>query len=115
MKECSLKYRQLSLMNAEVIKSYYSLTKPGIIYSNLLAAAAGFLFGSLGHVNILVFFATLLGTALVIAAACVFNNYIDRGIDKKMKRTAKRALVVKSISVNNALAFGSILVVLGFG
>ena len=55
----------------------------------------------------------VLGLALVIGSACVFNNYTDRGIDATMKRTAKRALVSGTISGPHALVYGAILGVLG--
>lgn len=98
----------------ETVKAYYQLTKPGIIYGNLLAVVAGFLFAASGHVNIILFITTVLGTALIIASSCIFNNYLDREIDSKMKRTVKRALVIGSIPVKNALVFGLILGILGF-
>lgn len=52
--------------------------------------------------------------ALIIASACVFNNYIDREIDAKMTRTKNRALVTKSIEVNQAMLYGAILGIFGF-
>ena len=55
----------------------------------------------------------LTGLSLVIASACVFNNYIDREIDAKMARTNQRALVRGAISVRAAIIFGSILGVAG--
>lgn len=58
--------------------------------------------------------ATLAGTALVIASACVFNNYIDRSIDKSMTRTKKRALVTGFISGRGAIIYASLLGVIGF-
>ncbi len=54
------------------------------------------------------------GLALVMASGCVFNNYIDRGKDAVMSRTAKRALVTNSIRPDFALAYGSLLGVFGF-
>ena len=99
-----------------MLKAYYQLTKPGIIYGNILTATAGFLFATkLRHIHIGLLLATLIGTALVIAAACVFNNYIDRGIDKKMARTKKRALVQGAIPARNALVYATVLVLAGFG
>ncbi len=55
----------------------------------------------------------LAGTSLIIASACVFNNFIDRDIDQLMERTKKRALVSGSISSASALIFGTIIGLLG--
>lgn len=93
--------------------NYYLLTKPGIILGNLVTVAAGFLLASKGSIDIGLFFATLLGLALIMASACVCNNYIDRSIDKKMKRTKNRALVTGLISGTQAIIFAFFLGVLG--
>jgi protoheme IX farnesyltransferase len=98
-----------------LLKTYYRLTKPGIIYGNLLTATAGFLFASRWHIHAALFLSTLFGTALVIGSACVFNNYIDRGIDLTMARTKKRALVTGDVSTAAALSYAVTLGVLGFG
>lgn len=97
----------------EVLKKYYYLTKPGIVRGNLMTAGAGFLLASKTNVDWLVFFMTLLGVALIIASGCVFNNYIDRKIDKKMERTKKRSIVTGEISVRSALIYGAALGLLG--
>lgn len=55
----------------------------------------------------------LLGVSLVMASACVFNNYLDRDIDDRMARTKGRALVTGEISVPYALAYGTALVFVG--
>lgn len=93
--------------------NYYLLTKPGIVLGNILTLAAGFLLASKGEIEGRLFIATLLGLALIMAAGCVFNNYIDRPLDKKMKRTQNRALVQEQISGRNALWFGTVLSFLG--
>lgn len=97
----------------KIIKKYYRLTKPGIIYGNIITTVAGFLFASKGHISIFPIFVTVIGTSLVIASACVFNNYIDRDIDKKMERTKYRTFVTGNISVVNALVFATFLGVFG--
>jgi protoheme IX farnesyltransferase len=97
-----------------LLRAYYRLTKPGIIYGNLLTAAAGFLLASKWHIHFILFISTLAGTALVIASACVFNNYIDRGLDVKMARTKKRATVTGLISGRKTLIYASVLGFLGF-
>jgi protoheme IX farnesyltransferase len=97
-----------------LFKTYYQLTKPGIIYGNLLTATAGFLLASKWHIAVVLFIATLAGMSLVIASACVYNNYIDRDIDKSMSRTKKRALVSGLVSSRQALIYASLLGVIGF-
>lgn len=98
----------------KMLKDYYYLTKPGIIYGNAINTTGGFLLASKGNVNFSLFLAVLVGTALVIASACVFNNYIDQEIDQKMARTKKRALVTGAITDGYALIFASLLGVFGF-
>lgn len=61
------------------------------------------------------FAGALFGTCLVIAAACVFNNYIDRGIDKKMARTKKRPSVTGKVPVTTGVLYACILAIGGFG
>lgn len=97
-----------------MLKAYYHLTKPGIIYGNAINAVGGFLFASRGHVDLGLLLAVIIGTSMVIASACVFNNYIDQGIDKKMARTKKRALVSGVISGRSALLYASALGIAGF-
>jgi heme o synthase len=97
-----------------MLKTYYRLTKPGIVYGNAVTAAAGFFLASRGHVNLWLLAAVLGGTSLVIACGCVINNYIDRDIDAKMKRTKRRALVIGAVTGRAAITYGITLGVLGF-
>lgn len=96
-----------------MLKAYYRLTKPGIIYGNLLTAVGGFLLASRGHIDWLLFLSLAAGTSLIIGSACVFNNYRDIDIDSVMARTKKRALPSAVIEEEYALAFGSVLGLLG--
>jgi protoheme IX farnesyltransferase len=97
-----------------MVKDYYRLSKPGIVYGNLLTTLVAYLFASRWHIFVPDFLATIIGLGFVIASACVFNNYIDRDIDRKMERTKERALVSGTISNTSALVFGTILGVIGF-
>jgi protoheme IX farnesyltransferase len=92
-----------------MIKTYYLVTKPGIIFGNIITVAGGFALASRGHIDFWLLIATLAGLSCVIASACVFNNYIDRHADEKMARTKNRALVKGLISVRNAILFASFL------
>ncbi len=93
--------------------NYYLITKPGIIFGNLVTVAAGFLLASQGHLNIWLFLATLLGIAFIIGSACVFNNYIDREVDRNMERTKQRPIATGLIPIRNALFFATLLGVIG--
>lgn len=97
-----------------MIKTYYLLTKPGIILGNAITVAAGVALASHGHIDFRLFLSTLIGLSLVIAASCVINNYIDREADKKMERTKKRALAQGLITGKRALVFATLLGLIGF-
>lgn len=89
--------------------------KPGITLSNTLTAVAGFfLAASIVPFSLTALVGGVLGTALVIASACVLNNIIDRNIDTRMKRTAKRELASGKINYKYALLFSIALGVIGF-
>jgi heme o synthase len=81
----------------------------------VLTAGGGFFLATGQQVDLGLLAATLVGTALVIASACVFNNYIDRDIDAAMTRTQQRALVTGAITPWQALAYGTALGAVGFG
>lgn len=98
-----------------MIKTYYMLTKPGIIMGNVITTAAGFALASKGHMNYLLFLTTLLGLGFVIASAGVFNNYIDRAMDAKMERTKNRALAKGVVPTLHALIYGAFLAIIGIG
>src|SRR5690606_23288968 len=56
---------------------------------------------------------TLIGTTLVLASSCVFNNYLDRDLDGKMKRTSHRVLPSGRIAAYRVLIYAIVLGVLG--
>jgi protoheme IX farnesyltransferase len=96
-------------------RSYVQLIKPGITLSNTLTGLAGFfLAASVFPFSLKALIGTTFGIALIIASACVFNNVLDRDIDKRMKRTANRDVASGVISVPKALAFGGALGFTGF-
>lgn len=76
-----------------MLKDLVALTKPRIIRLNLIAAFGGYWVAS-KWVDILSWSLLwmLIGSALTMASACVFNNYLDRELDMKMERTRNRAL-----------------------
>ncbi|MEB0006373.1 heme o synthase [Pseudomonas sp. RTB3] len=97
------------------LKHFIQITKPGIIFGNVLSVAGGFFLASKGHVDFGLFLAAVIGTSLVVASGCVFNNCIDRDIDVKMERTRNRVLVQGLVSLRLALIFASVLGIAGVG
>lgn len=96
-----------------MLRGYYRLIKPRVMYGNLITTIAGFLFAADGNMDWGLFAATTIGTALVISSACVINNYLDQDIDAKMTRTQSRPLITGQVSPGGALIFGIVLGILG--
>lgn len=95
--------------------SYLQLIKPGITLSNSIAAAAGYFLAASTHgFNAGRLIGVVGGVALVVAAACVTNNILDRNIDRRMKRTAQREIAKGTISVMQAMGFALLLGAAGF-
>ena len=92
---------------------YLSLTKPGIIFGNLITTIGGFYLVK-PHASVFLLLFTLLGISLVIASGCVFNNYIDRDIDPLMERTRNRATALGLLSPQRILLFATFLGLCGF-
>jgi protoheme IX farnesyltransferase len=80
-----------------------------------MTAIAGFLLASGHYVDWWKLLATVLGISLIIGSGCVYNNYLDRNIDKKMQRTKGRATALGLIGRRPALFYATALGVLGFG
>ena len=97
-----------------MFKQYLQVTKPGIIFGNLISVIGGFLLASKGSIDYTLFIATLVGVSLVVASGCVFNNYIDMDIDKKMERTKNRVLVKGLIAPSVSLVYATLLGIAGF-
>lgn len=79
-----------------------------------MTAAAGFLLAADGSIDLGLFLAANVAIALIIGSACVFNNYIDRDIDKKMVRTKQRALVIHTVTSQAAITYATLLGLGGF-
>lgn len=94
-------------------KDYFILTKPRMLVSNLIPAVGGFWVASKWDIDWFTLFFMLLGTALVMGSGCVFNNVLDREHDSKMERTMKRAMPLKKVRIDYAIAYGAVLGLFG--
>jgi heme o synthase len=102
-------------------RHYYELTKPGITQMVVLTTLAGFYLAIPTDIvafassvqNWMLFLASLFGTVMVSAGACVYNHIVEREEDARMKRTASRPLPNGSVSVRSAAIFGLVLTMAG--
>lgn len=98
----------------QTVKNYIALTKPTIMFLVVFTGAAsliweGSMLSSPGK-----FLLVLLGLYLTGGCANALNQYFEREIDARMKRTAKRRpLPTGQISPNKALAFSISIGVIG--
>ncbi|RWZ51764.1 protoheme IX farnesyltransferase [Labedella phragmitis] len=92
-------------------KAYVALTKPRVMELLLVTTIPVMILaeGGLPHWWLIV--ATVLGGAMSAGSAASFNMYIDRDIDKVMKRTKNRPLVTGELSPREALVFAWTLAV----
>jgi len=99
------------------LKDYYTVTKPGIIYANVLGTIAGFLVALGGESftpSILwTFVWSILGITLVIASSTTLNNVFDRDIDGFMERTQNRPIHTGRISVRAGTIYALVLGITG--
>lgn len=94
-------------------RDFITLAKPGILRSNAIAVFAGFWLASHWSIDYGLLIWTLIGSLLIMASSCVFNNYFDREMDMKMERTKKRALPTGKLSPSVVLGYAIILGILG--
>jgi len=92
---------------------YFSLTKPELTFLSVLTALGGFCAGAVNGLPAMLLFHLLLGTALLGGGAGTLNQYIERNLDRLMKRTEHRPLASGRLSPNEGLVFGIGLVVCG--
>lgn len=91
--------------------AYFALTKPRIIELLLITTIPVMFLAARGIPDLWLVFATLVGGALSAGSAGAFNCYIDRDIDRVMKRTVNRPLVTGEVTPREALVFAWILAV----
>jgi len=95
------------------IAPYWELTKPGITRLVVLTAAAGFLLGARGGVDLALLVHALLGTALVAAGTNALNQWWERDADARMGRTRRRPLPTGQLRPRDALAFATSISIAG--
>lgn len=87
------------------LRAYISLTKPRVVELLLVVTAPTMLLAERGIPSLWLILATLVGGSLSAGSAGAFNCYLDRDIDRLMKRTKNRPLVTGELSDREALIF----------
>jgi protoheme IX farnesyltransferase len=93
------------------LRSYLELTKVRIVLLLLFTTVTAMVIAQGGIPPFAVLVPTIVGGALSAAGASVINQFLDRDMDGRMSRTARRPIPSGRIAPINALMFGLSLVV----
>ena len=96
------------------VKAYVALTKPRIIELLLVTTLPTMVVAERGLPPAGLMLATLVGGALAAGGANAINMYVDRDIDRVMRRTENRPLVTGAVKPRRALVFAITLEVVAF-
>src|SRR5438309_8888855 len=97
------------------LSAYAELTKPRITFLVVLTAAAGFCMGSAAGIDYLRLLNMSLGIALLSSGIATLNQYIERDLDRLMRRTQARPLPSGKLVPRDAALFGITLSSLAIG
>lgn len=93
--------------------AYVVLMKPDVTFLVVITTLAGFYLGSTGPLDWARLLNTVLGTMLVAGGAASLNQYIEREMDARMRRTAARPLPSGLLLPREVLRFGVGATILG--
>ena len=96
------------------MRDYFELTKPNVTWLILMSTGVGFWVGSphpLAALLLLVH--ALAGTALVASGTGALNQWMEREVDGRMRRTQDRPLPAGRLNATRALWFGLVLAAAG--
>jgi len=95
------------------LRDYFELTKPRLTGMVIFTTWLGYAFASRPMHYAPLFFHALIGSWLVASGAAALNEYMERDLDARMKRTQTRPLPEGRASPNGALLFGVSLSIAG--
>lgn len=96
-----------------LLKSYYELCKPNVVYMMLICAFVGMLLAEESVKSFSYLLVALTGIAFCAASAAAINQVIDRKTDASMTRTDQRPLPQGELSVKHASIFALTIGILG--
>ena len=95
------------------VGDYFELTKPSVVWLIVMSTAVGFYLGSSGSLSLLLFAHTLLATALLAGGTGALNQWAERDLDARMRRTEQRPLPAGRLRPVPALVFGISITLIG--
>ena len=98
-----------------LVANLWALTKPEINLLIAITVLVSFLVARHGsHVtSIVLAFNTVMGTLLVSSGGAALNHFMERTFDSRMRRTARRPVVMGRVTPRSAFRFGATLSILG--
>jgi protoheme IX farnesyltransferase len=106
--------RRRPVSPVERVRAYLILAKLRIIELLLITTVPAMILAASGWPGTWLMIATLAGGTLSAGGANAINNYLDRDIDARMRRTRHRPLPAHRVSDAEALAVGTVLGTAGF-
>ncbi len=95
------------------VSDYIALTKPRITLFVAMSTGVGFVLGAIGSLDLVRLFHTLLATLLVAGGSAVLNQFLERDLDARMRRTENRPLPAGRVQPEAAYLFGLLLSAVG--
>jgi protoheme IX farnesyltransferase len=92
-----------------IIRDYIALTKPRIISLLLVTAVGGMVLAAKGFPDPTIAAFVLVCGYLAAGGAHALNHYLERDLDRSMRRTQQRPVASGRVSPLQALIFGIVL------
>jgi len=103
-----------SIDRRQRVRDFIALGKPLIVGLLLITTYGGLVIGGKAWPSFSLTLWTLIGGALAAGGSSALNQYIDRELDKRMQRTAKRPLAEGRLTDAEGLAFGLALSLISY-
>jgi len=95
------------------VRDFVALTKPRVVLMVLVTTLIGFYLGSSGSLPWGSLLHTLLGVAMAAGGTLGLNQYLERDLDARMRRTRLRPLPDGRLQPSEALLFGVLITATG--
>lgn len=98
-----------------ILRSYYHLCKPNVVFMMLITSLIGSLLATnVSNFNPLLILISLIGIGLCAASAAAINQVVDQKVDANMSRTSERPIPQGEISSSKAISFAIVIGLIGY-